>query len=84
MEINLDLYQTVAVSILVLFVGGLIGKKNSFLRKYCIPAPVIGGMVFALLTLFVNQTFWITVNTDDTMRDVFMTLFLRVSDTQLV
>lgn len=75
MEINLDLYQTVAVSILVLFVGGLIGKKNSFLRKYCIPAPVIGGMVFALLTLFVNQTFRITVNTDDTMRDVFMTLF---------
>ncbi len=57
------------------FVGQLIRKKFSIFEKYCIPAPVIGGMLFALCTLALNLSDTMTVTVDDTMQRVFMTLF---------
>lgn len=75
MTISLDLYQTMAVAVLVYALGSYLRKKIYFLEKYCIPAPVIGGIIFALLTLILNVTDTMTINTDDTMKNVFMTLF---------
>lgn len=75
MLIKLDLYQTVALAVVVFFIGSIIKKKFNFFHKYCIPAPVIGGILFALLTLFLNMSNILTIETDDTMRNVFMTLF---------
>ncbi len=75
MLINLDLYQTVAMAVLVFAMGSFFRKKVSFFEKYCIPAPVIGGIIFAVVTLILNLTGIMTINTDDTMQNVFMTLF---------
>ena len=50
MEIQIDMYQTLAVSVLVLILGQFLKKKINFLEKFCIPAPVIGGLLFAVLT----------------------------------
>ena len=44
MEINLNMYQTLAAAVAVFFLGGFLKTKIKLLRKYCIPAPVIGGM----------------------------------------
>ena len=43
MEIQIDMYQTLAVSVLVLILGQFLKKRINFLEKFCIPAPVIGG-----------------------------------------
>ena len=51
MEIQIDMYQTLAVSVLVLILGQFLKKRINFLEKFCIPAPVIGGLLFAVLTL---------------------------------
>ena len=75
MKMILDLYQTVAVAVVVFFVGSYLKKKISFFQRFCIPAPVIGGILFALLTLALNQTGTVTIQMDNTMQQVFMTLF---------
>lgn len=75
MELHLDLYQTVAMAVVVYFIGSKIKSKIKFFQKYCIPAPVVGGLLFALLTLVLNMTGVLTIITDDTMQNVFMTLF---------
>ena len=79
MVIQLDLYQTVAMAVIVFAMGSFFRKRVSFFEKYCIPAPVIGGIIFAVLTLILNLTGIMTINTDDTMQNVFMTLFLPAS-----
>ena len=53
--INLDLFETVALAVVVLFLGMFIKKKIVFLEEYCIPSPVIGGLVIAL----VNYIFYL-------------------------
>ncbi|QSX06301.1 sodium/glutamate symporter [Sedimentibacter sp. zth1] len=75
MIIKLDLYQTVAMAVLVFYIGSVLKKRVSLFEKYCIPSPVVGGILFALLTLLLNVTGLMTIETDDTMRNVFMTLF---------
>ena len=75
MVLSLNLYQTVAVAVVVFYVGNCLKKKVNFFQKYCIPAPVIGGIIFALLALVLNVTGVMTIQTDDTMQNVFQTLF---------
>ena len=50
MEIHLNMYQTLAVAVLVLLFGSFLRHRIGFLEKFCIPAPVIGGLLFAILT----------------------------------
>ncbi len=75
MVLSLNLYQTVAVAVVVFYIGNSLKKRINFFQKYCIPAPVIGGLIFALLALILNVTGVMTISTDDTMRNVFQTLF---------
>lgn len=75
MTLTLDLYQTAAVAVFVYALGSFIKKKADFFNKYCIPASVIGGIIFACLTLTLNLTGTLTVVTDTTLQNIFMTLF---------
>ncbi len=75
MTLTLDLYQTAAVAVFVYALGSFAKKKIDFFNKYCIPASVIGGILFACLTLGLNLTGTLTVVTDTTLQNIFMTLF---------
>ena len=75
MVLSLDLYQSVAVAALVYYLGKLITKKVKFFTTYCIPAPVIGGLIFALLALVLRATGLLSFEMDSTLQDVFMTVF---------
>ena len=48
MKIELDMYQTLALSVLVLLLGKFLRERVRVLEKFCIPAPVIGGVLFAI------------------------------------
>ena len=54
MSIALDMYQTVAIAVLVLMLGAFLLKKILFLEKFCIPAPVIGCLMFAIITCLMH------------------------------
>ena len=49
MVVELNIYQTVAAAVAVFFIGGFLKSKIAFLRRYCIPAPVIGGTIFSVI-----------------------------------
>lgn len=75
MNITLDMYQTIAVAVIVLMAGAFLKKRISFLQKFCIPAPVIGGLLFAILTLVLYMTGVAVIDFDDTLKEVCMVFF---------
>lgn len=75
MELHLDMYQTLAIAVLVLLLGRFLKKKINFLEKFCIPAPVVGGLFFAILTCVLYGTGIAEVSFDDTLREVCMVFF---------
>ena len=75
MKIQLDMYQTLAAAVLVLLLRNYLRKKINFLEKFCIPAPVIGGLLFAIFTCICYTTGIIEFSFDDTLREVCMVFF---------
>lgn len=75
MKIQLDMYQTLVVAVLVLLLGNYLKKKIYFLQKFCIPAPVIGGLIFAIMTCICYVTGIAEFSFDDTLREVCMVFF---------
>lgn len=75
MTLKFDMYQTMALAVVVLLLGQALRRKINFLEKYCIPAPVVGGLIFAILALVLRQTDILTFEMDETLKSVFMTTF---------
>lgn len=75
MKIQLDMYQTLAVAVLVLMLGSFLRRRIRFLEKFCIPAPVIGGLLFAIMTCIGHVSGLTDFSFDDTLREVCMVLF---------
>lgn len=75
MKIQLDMYQSLAAAVLVLLLGNYLKKKIYFLQKFCIPAPVIGGLIFAIMTCICYVTGIAEFSFDDTLREVCMVFF---------
>ena len=51
MTIQLDMLQTLAIAAIVLYVGKYVKRFIPVLTRLCIPDPVVGGILFSLLTL---------------------------------
>lgn len=75
MELKLNLFETMALVTVVYYLGKFLRNKVKFLSKYCIPAPVIGGLVFAIIMLFLKITNIATITLDTTLQNLFMTAF---------
>ena len=75
MQLTLDMYQTVAVAVVVLFLGKLLRHRVQFLETFCIPAPVVGGLVFAIFSCVMHAAGLLDLNFDDTLKEVCMVLF---------
>ena len=69
------MYQTIAVAVVVLILGAFLKRKISFLEKFCIPAPVIGGLIFAIFTMICYSTGILEIDFDDTLKEVCMVFF---------
>ena len=50
LQITLDMYQTLAAAVVVLALGRFLRGRVRLLERFCIPAPVIGGVLFAIFT----------------------------------
>lgn len=75
MEIQIDMYQTLALSVVVLMLGQFLKQKINFLEKFCIPSPVVGGLIFSVLTCILYSTGVMEFTFDDTLREVCMVFF---------
>ncbi len=73
--IELNMYQAIAVAVLMLLLGRMMVSKIAFLRRYCIPAPVVGGLVFAIIHMILRSAGVLEFQLDTTLQSVFMTAF---------
>ena len=73
--IQLDMYQAAAVAALVLLLGRFLVRNVDLLRRYCIPEPVAGGVVFALAHLALRQAGILEISFDSTLQTFFMVVF---------
>jgi ESS family glutamate:Na+ symporter len=67
--------QTLAAGALALFVGFQLVDRLPFLRRYNIPAPVVGGLIVAILVLVLRQQNVATINFDTTLQTPLMNAF---------
>lgn len=75
MELDLNIYETMALVSIIFYLGKYMRGKVPTLVKFCIPPAVVGGFVFALLTLLLHISDIITLNLDMTLQNLFMTTF---------
>ena len=75
MSLSLNLYQSMALAVAVFYLGTVLKKHVSVFRTYCIPSPVIGGVIYAILNLILYQTGVLNLEIDTTLQSVFMNVF---------
>ncbi|NBI11643.1 sodium/glutamate symporter [Colidextribacter sp. OB.20] len=75
LHISLDMYQTLAIAVVILFLGTWLKKRIKVLETFCIPSPVVGGLVFAILSCILFATGVMEMNFDETLKNVCMIMF---------
>lgn len=73
--VELSLVQTVFLGVIIFLIGSYIVKKVSFLERYCIPAPVVGGLLFSLIHWAAVSNNVFTLNFDMKLQQFFMIAF---------
>ena len=75
MTITCDAIFTLALASILLLIGYWVKKKISFLEKYCIPAPVVGGFLFMFVTFIGHMTNSFAFKFDAYFQSPFMLAF---------
>jgi|GEM_PF-113678 len=73
--IELPLLPSLLAACLVLGVGGFLAQRVPFLGRYSIPAPIIGGLLFAVLAVLANRISGLAVTFDTSAKTPFLLLF---------
>ena len=74
-EFTLNMYQTAGVAMLLFVLGRFLTNRIEFLKRCCIPAPVVGGLIFAIVHLVLYSCGVVQLSFDDNVKSFFMTLF---------
>ena len=70
-SIKINMYGAVALAAALFWLGGLIMDKVPAFRRYCIPAPLVGGLVFAVINAGLHAAGVINITFDTTLQTVF-------------
>ena len=73
--LKLDMVQTLALASLVLFAGYAIRRRVGVLDRYNIPAPVVGGFLFAAVALVLRLQGLLAFEFDTTLQTPLMIAF---------
>ena len=74
-EVSLDMYQTLAIAVVALLIGTWLKTKIKVLDRLCIPSPVVGGLLFSIITCVLYVTGVVDFVWDDTLKTVCMVIF---------
>lgn len=74
-QISLDMYQTLGMAVAVLFFGVFLKKRIKFLETFCILSPVVGGLIFAIVSCILYATGILEISFDETLKNVCMVIF---------
>jgi ESS family glutamate:Na+ symporter len=73
--LHFDMIQTVALAAVVLFIGYGVRRRIGVLDRFNIPAPVVGGFLFAAVALVLRQSGVLAFEFDTTLQAPFMIAF---------
>ena len=71
----LDSVSTLGCALAILIAGRWLKGKFKFLKKYLIPSPVVGGIVFALIMLICHEYRMVSLTFDQSLKDLTMLMF---------
>lgn len=75
MSITMNVYYTLALAVGVLLLGQVIKDHSAILRKFCIPVPVVGGVLFALVITVGTLSKAFSISLDSSFNEFFSLLF---------
>jgi ESS family glutamate:Na+ symporter len=73
--IHIDLLFTILSAMVVLFAGRALVARTAFLKRFSIPAPVVGGVLVAVLLALIDSVGHVRVSFDMSMRDNLLLMF---------
>lgn len=73
--VTFDMLQSAGIGALALVVGMALTRRVNWLKKFCIPSPVSGGIIFSLITLLIYVGCDIEISFDETLKNLFMLAF---------
>ena len=80
LEIKLDIFQTLAFTVLLIWLGDYLRNKFPILKKYCIPSAVVGGLLFAIIACGLHVNGIVDFKFDSkTTNTLFYCLFFAAS-----
>lgn len=74
-DVAINYLLAAAIAIIIYYLGLYLKDHSRFLREYYIPAPVAGGLVFALINFAIHEVANINLIFDNSLMRLFMTLF---------
>ena len=72
---DLNMTMTLGLAVILLFIGHYIKKIFPILTRYFIPSPVLGGIVFSIVTLIGHQTHTFYFTYDEQLKNLLMIAF---------
>ena len=69
--LTMNMVQTTGFAIIVLLIGMLVRKKVRLFYENCIPAPVIGGLIFSIVTTILRSANILEFDFDTTLQSFF-------------
>lgn len=78
--LQLGMFETLALAVLGIFLGNFLRKVFPVLKKYCLPASVVGGTVFALISMGLYYANIVELNFEfKTVNSLFYCIFFAAS-----
>jgi len=73
--IEFNQITTIFLAVALFALGGWLINKIGFLKRFCIPAPVVGGLLFAALATILKTTGVLEISLDTSLQSLFMITF---------
>ena len=78
--LKITMFETLALAVLAIYLGDFLRKKFSILVKYCLPASVVGGTLFALISMGLYYANIVELDFDyKTANQLFYCIFFAAS-----
>lgn len=74
-NISLTSSYTLILAIVLFLIGSIIKNKIKIFNNFCIPSPVIGGLLFSILYLILNSLSLIKISMNTSLMPSFMSFF---------
>lgn len=67
--------STLCLSVVMFFIGKFLVERIAFLDRFCIPAPVVGGLLFSIVVTALKSAGILQVQLDTSLQSLFMIAF---------